>query len=121
MDRILIADESECFCRALCRRLAGYEVHICRTGRDAIEALEEFSPDLLVINLHLPNTHGLEVLRQLRRRLPIIALTTLPTPAVCDAAAACGVELLVAIPCSPGYLAEEIRRRLNKKVPSPDV
>ena len=118
MDRILIADPSESFCAALARRLPGYEIHTCHTGNDAIALLATFSPDILVINLCLPRTDGLQVLRQLRNRVPTIALTPILTQAVCDTAAAHGVDLLVAIPCSPDYLAEEIHRRLNEKAPS---
>jgi len=54
--------------RKACARDLGHEV-VCEagTGREALAAVPEAIPDLLVLDIHLPDMDGLEVLRQLRR------------------------------------------------------
>jgi two-component system OmpR family response regulator len=57
---------------------AGYEVARFVEGEAALEAVEEFSPDLIVLDLMLPGMDGLEVARTLRERqlnMPILMLT----------------------------------------------
>lgn len=38
----------------------------CHTGKDALQAVERLAPDLVLLDLYLPDMHGLEVLRRLR-------------------------------------------------------
>lgn len=57
-----------------------YRVRTVPDGTEALEALERERPDLVVLDLMLPGTPGLEVLREIRRRretewLPVILLT----------------------------------------------
>lgn len=62
---------------------AGLELHHCvvdhvRTGRDAQQALEQYNPDVVVLDLGLPDMDGLEVLAQWRAagvRTPVLILT----------------------------------------------
>ena len=58
----------------------GYQVETAASGRAAMEALQHGPPDLIVLDLMLPDLPGLEVCRQVRsdpalRHLPIIMLT----------------------------------------------
>lgn len=56
----------------------GYEVSNVTDGDAAVEAFEEFRPDVLLLDLMLPGTDGLEIARQLRARgveTPILMLT----------------------------------------------
>lgn len=59
---------------------AGYQVRTSASGREAIGAVEADPPDLVVLDLMLPEMSGLDVLRTLRsrketRELPVIVLT----------------------------------------------
>jgi two-component system phosphate regulon response regulator PhoB len=45
----------------------GFRVSLARTGRDAIEEIGRETPDVLVLDLMLPDMSGLEVLRHVRR------------------------------------------------------
>jgi two-component system alkaline phosphatase synthesis response regulator PhoP len=58
-------------------RLAGFEVVVARDGAAALEAVRDHRPDLVVLDLGLPNMDGLDVARTIRRQsdLPIIMLT----------------------------------------------
>ena len=59
---------------------AGYRVRTASTGREALRAIEADPPDLIILDLMLPEIGGIEVLRTLRsreqtRRTPVIVLT----------------------------------------------
>jgi DNA-binding response OmpR family regulator len=62
--KLLIADSSEELCRAL-NDLLGQRYHICtcHSGDRALELLRSFSPDLIYIDLMLPQIDGLTVLQ----------------------------------------------------------
>lgn len=60
----------------MCRLLAGVEVETAASGAEALELLGEFSPELLVLDLHLTDTDGATLMPLLRQRLgaPVRAL-----------------------------------------------
>ncbi len=52
-----------------------YETAFARTGAEALAQFPGFNPDVVVMDLHLPDTDGIEVVRQMRdsrRDLPIV-------------------------------------------------
>ena len=77
--RVLVVEDDEDIAQVLQRslRIEGYEV---RTASDGIAALEQgrsFAPDLVILDLGLPQMDGLEVARELREHddVPILILT----------------------------------------------
>lgn len=59
---------------------SGMDVRIESSGMAAIEAVEEFSPDVIILDIMMPEIDGIEVCRRMRRKpngagVPIIALT----------------------------------------------
>lgn len=44
----------------------GYTLHICKNGEDGIAKAKEVSPDLILVDLHLPGMNGLEITKHLR-------------------------------------------------------
>ena len=59
-------------------RGAGYLVHSCADGADALQEIAAHLPDLLVLDVMLPGVSGYEIARQLRKtgcRIPILMLT----------------------------------------------
>jgi two-component system OmpR family response regulator len=50
----------------VCRLAGGLEVVSAGSGEEALAIVAQFRPDLLVIDLHLPDTDGFELLRRLR-------------------------------------------------------
>jgi DNA-binding response OmpR family regulator len=79
MPRILVVDDERNIVQLLRLYLTkeGYEVEAAGNGRDALEKAGARRPDLVVLDLMLPEIDGLEVCRRLRREgdLPIIMLT----------------------------------------------
>ncbi len=61
--KLLIADESEGFCSSLAAALGGaFELQICHDGAQAVRLLEQFRPDVLVLDMILPQLDGQAVL-----------------------------------------------------------
>lgn len=49
-----------------------YEMEFAGTGKEAVSRFQLFSPDVVVLDMQLPDTDGIDVLRQLRTRRPDI-------------------------------------------------
>ena len=79
MIRILIVEDELAIRRSLeiGLRANGYDVLIAADGRTALQACAEDAPDLLLLDLGLPDLSGFEVLRQLRTwsTVPVIVLS----------------------------------------------
>lgn len=78
--RILIADDEVEFASTLATRLElrGYDTDIANSGGQTLEAISRQIPDLLLLDLKMPDLDGLEVLAQLRethKNLKVIMLT----------------------------------------------
>jgi two-component system, OmpR family, KDP operon response regulator KdpE len=78
--RILIIEDEKAIVRALQRSLAmhGYDVFVANGGEKALEAIELHRPDLLLLDLGLPDMSGLEICRRIREyslSLPIIVIS----------------------------------------------
>jgi two-component system, OmpR family, KDP operon response regulator KdpE len=78
-EKILVVDDEVGIRRALQRALAarGYEVESAADGLEAIAAAEVFAPDLIVLDLNLPELDGMEVCRRVRgwSAVPILVLS----------------------------------------------
>jgi two-component system response regulator MprA len=77
--RVLVVEDDEDIAQALQRslRMEGYEVHTVADGKAALEHERAFAPDLVILDLGLPELDGLEVARSLRDGddVPILILT----------------------------------------------
>jgi DNA-binding response OmpR family regulator len=82
MERVLIVDDDPDIVRLVRYNLthSGYDVQSAGSGREALELVQKQPPDLVVLDVMLPDVDGLEVCRTLRqqsssRRIPILMLT----------------------------------------------
>jgi len=80
--KILVIDDEEKLLRIINQMLsnAGFEVITATTGLEGIDKLEQYRPDLIILDLVLPDIDGLEVCKITRqskttRDIPIIMLT----------------------------------------------
>jgi two-component system KDP operon response regulator KdpE len=77
--QVLVVDDEPLILRFLQYnlRLAGYTVFTATSGTEGLRLADAQSPDLVLLDLGLPDLDGLEVLRQLRRRadMPVIIIT----------------------------------------------
>lgn len=78
-ERVLVVDDDETIRRTLRinLRARGYEVEEVGTGLDALSTIEDAPPDLVILDLGLPDLDGVEVLRRLRARsrVPVVVLS----------------------------------------------
>src|SRR5215470_6713291 len=82
MERVLIVDDDPDIQRLVTYNLsqAGFQVTTASSGRTALETVQEHPPDLIILDIMMPDIDGMEVCRTLRqressRRIPIIMLT----------------------------------------------
>ena len=77
--RILVVDDEPNILATLAPllRARGYEVFTAMSGRAAIEVVDRDKPDLIVLDLGLPDTNGVDVCREIRETLnvPILVLS----------------------------------------------
>ena len=80
-EKILVVDYDDTLKKVLIRRLTllGYKVSIANTGRIALEILNKEEPNLVILDLLLPEINGYEVCLRIREKskIPIIILTGL--------------------------------------------
>jgi CheY-like chemotaxis protein len=72
---VLVVDDATSARRAMAALLAseGYIVSTARDGLDALEQLQQQTPDLIISDLHMPRMSGVELLKVVRHRFPNIA------------------------------------------------
>ncbi|WP_062351052.1 response regulator YycF [Bacillus kwashiorkori] len=77
--KILVVDDEKPIADILQFNLKkeGYEVHCAYDGDEALEMVEEIKPDIILLDIMLPNRDGMEVCREVRKKyeMPIIMLT----------------------------------------------
>jgi CheY-like chemotaxis protein len=80
--RILLVEDNELNRDMLSRRLVrrGYEVEIAVDGKEGLRMAGAVAPDLILLDLSLPEMDGWEVLRNLKqdpqmKKIPVVALT----------------------------------------------
>ena len=89
--RVMVVEDDEHYRGLLEFQLAdeGYEVVAFDNGRDALDALPNVAPDLVLLDLIMPGLDGLTVLQRIRAddpRLPVVVLTAMDDPTVAVAA-----------------------------------
>jgi two-component system, OmpR family, response regulator len=79
--RLLVVDDEANICALLSAtlRLTGFEVRVAGSGQEALTAAAEFEPDLVVLDVMLPDLDGFEVAQRLRATgqppVPVLFLT----------------------------------------------
>jgi two-component system LytT family response regulator len=78
--RILVADDEPLARRGVCQLLAPHEdmavVAETRSGPETLRALEQIAPDLLFLDVQMPEMDGFDVLRQRTKRVPAVVFVT---------------------------------------------
>jgi two-component system KDP operon response regulator KdpE len=118
--RILLVDDEVSIQRTmtLLLRSRGYEVEVAATGRDALAVMEGEQPDLIVLDLGLPDLDGLDVCRRVRERseVPIVVLSARGAETDKVAALDLGADDYVTKPFGPEELLARVRAALRRKL-----
>jgi two-component system, chemotaxis family, chemotaxis protein CheY len=121
MSRILIVDDSPTIrkmVRASLRPLASFDFVEAANGLDAIEQVALGPVALLILDLNMPDMHGVDVLKFLRRHpssreVPVVVLTTRGDDASREAAIAAGATQYLTKPFVPQNLLATVRELLG--------
>jgi DNA-binding response OmpR family regulator len=118
MRRVLIVDDDPKVCETLDRYLshAGYATASALDGAKALELVQTFAPDLVVLDLMLPRVGGLEVCRMLREKsaIPIIMLTARTTEHDKLTGLSLGADDYLTKPFSPRELVARVEAVLRR-------
>jgi DNA-binding response OmpR family regulator len=127
--RILIVDDEAPFARMVklnLERTGAFEVRTENRAANAVVAAREFKPDLIILDVIMPNMDGGDVQGQIKRDralrdTPIIFLTaTVSKREAGEGGLNSGGELFLAKPVSVENLVSRINERLRKAAPPPD-
>jgi len=120
-NRILIVEDDPDIAQLVARYLdkAGFATEVAVSGRDALQVVGARPPDLLVLDVMLPQVDGLEVCRMLRAgaatsALPIIMLTARAEESERIVGLELGADDYLAKPFSPGELVARVRALLRR-------
>lgn len=115
MKKILIVDDSHVSVRLFTALLEGpnYELSVASTGAAALSACKSSKPDLILLDLHLPEMDGFEVARRLKgdqstRDIPILAVTAYGNGQATLEAMGAGADHFLAKPFSGVALREVV-------------
>ncbi len=121
--RILVVDDEPPIVDVLTYNLrrANYEVLIARNGEEAVEKARREKPDLIILDLMLPQLDGLEVCRTLRRErdVPIIMLTARDGEVDRVVGLELGADDYVVKPFSVRELMARVKNVLRRAAPRP--
>jgi len=116
--RILLVDDEVPIQRAVAPllRSRGYHVEIAGTGREALEMVRARAPDLIVLDLGLPDLDGAEVCRRVRAdsSVPIVVLSARGSESDKVASLDLGADDYVTKPFGPEELLARIRVALRR-------
>lgn len=103
-------------------RSVGFETTIAKNGIEALELLEQFLPDVVLLDIQMPLMNGLEVCRRIRNnkrlaQLPVILLTTNAKHSKWKEAKAAGANKYLLKPIKRETLTNEINELLADRQP----
>jgi DNA-binding response OmpR family regulator len=102
---------------------AGYEIRIAQNGQEAMEAVENFQPDLILLDVMMPKINGFDVCRRIRedparKNVKIVMLTAKGREVEVTKGLALGADAYITKPFSTKELMAEVRRMLDDRSPS---
>ena len=120
--KILLVDDEVSLQRTVAPMLRsrGYDVDVAGTGLEALAAVDSDEPDLVVLDLGLPDIDGIEVCRRLRARwdMPILVLSARGAEKDKVAALDEGADDYVTKPFGPDELFARVRAALRRRMSS---
>jgi two-component system KDP operon response regulator KdpE len=121
LPRVLVVDDEKAIQRFLKNALgsAEFSVHVAESGKEALTAATAIRPDLIILDLGLPDMEGIDVLRRMREwsQVPIIILSVRDREDEKVKALDSGADDYITKPFGIGELLARIRLALRKSLP----
>lgn len=119
--RVLTVEDSANIRRLIAYNLkrAGYEVLEAADGKAAVKVLQQHVPDLIILDIRMPEMDGFQLLELMRRypkaaAIPVVMMTALSQPADVDRALKLGVVDYLVKPLDPTLLISKVRTILHE-------
>ena len=124
--RVLLAEDHPGVAKAVCRLLAlDCDVVGCVADGSAVfEAAQRLQPDVIVIDLNLPNVNGLEVCRQIKHvnlEAKVIVFSAMNDPDVTQRSFEVGASAFVSKGAGDGALLATVKRLCDDRELPPDT
>ncbi len=118
---VMVIDDDAALRRLIVRALGndGHEVIEAENGADALALLERHQPALIITDILMPKTEGIETINKVKERFPGIKIIAMSGGGMSrnlmflDIARAIGAEETLAKPFRPAKLAEVVKRLLG--------
>jgi len=124
-DRILVVDDEPEIRRAVGRALAarGFEVQTAENGEGALSIVEQFGPDLVILDLNMPRVDGMSVIRRVRSwsRVPILILSVREDESDKVEALELGADDYLTKPFGTNELLARVRALLRRATPDEEA
>lgn len=122
MSKLLLIDDDQELCELLVSWLTqeGFELDVCHEAQSARGALAEHQPEVVILDVMLPDGSGLELLRQLRAsypELPVLMLSARGEPLDRILGLELGADDYLSKPCDPRELTARLRAILRRTQP----
>lgn len=119
MASILVVDDDENIARSLQERLqsSGHEVGVASNGREALRRIRHESPDLVLLDIQLPEMDGLQVLEKVRQEgieTTVVLITAYATLDRAVQAMRAGAYDFIQKPFEPAQIEQTIRRATER-------
>lgn len=99
----------------------GFEVQVADNGRDGVALVTHMKPDIILLDLHMPEMNGAEALAQIREKdwgkhIPVIILTNLGEEESPKSLRALGIHsYIVKADYTPRQVVARVKEALGKK------
>ena len=119
--KILVCEDDRLMQKALNVILGkeGFEIFQALDGNEAFDMVNANEYDLLIVDIHLPYSSGIELIEHVRHNLlketPIIVVTAISNPVIRNQAESLGIDKYILKPYDPKELVKTINASVKKK------
>ena len=119
--KILLIEDEEIMIDLLQRKLTqeGYEVSLAKDGVEGLEMIKEIKPDLILLDIVMPNKNGFEVMEEIQvdealKDIPIIVISNSGQPVEIDKAKKLGArDWLIKTEFDPQEVIEKVKKQIG--------
>jgi CheY-like chemotaxis protein len=118
LTRILYAEDEpdiQMVARLALEMVGGFTIEICNNGREALEKIESFAPQLILLDMMMPEMDGITTLSNIKATpelatLPVVFMTAKVQPSEVAQYKELGAAAVLSKPFDPMTLADAVRR-----------